>query len=195
MTTSSVRRFVASLVVAVLVVLLAGCGQSFLPEVGDMARVRAQPGLTEAKAQAKIAEYLTLTLSRLPQQVSLSRKHPTAPHGDLPSGNSVPCVDDDTVKDPPWNYDVTYWVIGVPPGEAEHYQDLVVEAWRGLGWRTGRLADMRIMAKTPDGYSLHASINQYGDLSMLGGSPCFAGATIERKEMPVDIPHPPAGGS
>lgn len=159
-----------------------------------MARVRAQPGLTEAKARAKIQEYLTATLGRLPQQTSLSLKHPTAPHGFLSGGNSVPCVDDDTVEDPPWSYDATYWVVGVPAGEGQRYQDLVVEAWRSLGWRTGRHTSDTMAAKTPDGYSLQANINQYGDLNILGGSPCFPGATVENKRMPVDIPHPPPGG-
>lgn len=186
------RRLISGLAVAMLVVALAGCGQ-FIPEVEDMGRVRAQPGLTEAKARAKIEEYLTATLGHLPEQVSLSRQHPIFSHALLASG-TIPCVDDDTVKDPPYNYDATYWVVGVPEGEAQRYQDLVVEAWRSLGWRTGRHASDTMAAKTPDGYFLDASINPRGDLSLGGSSPCFPSATVERGSMPLTIPHPRPGG-
>lgn len=191
MTTTTIVR----LLIAGLVVVLAACGQSSTSarEAAEKPYEQAQPGLTETEARIKIVEYLTQTLGHLPQQTSLSRDHPTSPYAHQ-EGHTIPCVDEEYIDNPPYLYDVTYWVVGVPSGEAEHYQSMVREAWRKMNWPAGRL-DVPAMVQTPDYYLLDVQVNPSGDLYIVSGSPCFSAATVEGKQVPLTIPHPPPGGT
>ncbi|MDG3010317.1 hypothetical protein G4X40_09145 [Rhodococcus sp. D2-41] len=132
--------------------------------------------LTEQAARDRSYDYLRQTLAALPPGVSLSY-HPDSPVlGDLRPGVTVPCDDSNTVEHGPWNVQIRYWLVGVPPGQDRHYFDLIRAFWAGKGWtiRHGSTDDYTV-ATTPDGYSiaLQDAGKGHGSLSLATFSPCF----------------------
>lgn len=134
------------------------------------------PAPTHATARAQVLEYLISTLRSLPAELALSLRHPDLPHAALHHGVTLPsdpCDPDEAFG----CLDIRYWVLGTTPDAADHYTDLVLQAWEALGWepRNDRDAHPRsAYARTPDGYALTLTQSVNGYLSVAGTTPPFA---------------------
>ncbi|ATL65865.1 hypothetical protein CRH09_06195 [Nocardia terpenica] len=150
--------------------------------------------LTEAAARQQIVTYLTDTLRQLPAEVSLSWQNPQFPNTMFGDATVVPCIDDDTVPNRPYNVAANYWVTGVPDGKATDYFNLFFQAWEKLGWKPTRdekdpdVPEMR--AGTSDGYLLQLLKNPRGNMSVAASSPCFPHDKKGGEPIPKTIPHP-----
>ncbi|MFF0489284.1 hypothetical protein ACFYTQ_09690 [Nocardia sp. NPDC004068] len=183
--------------VAAAAVAITGCAHGFgsRTEKSDMTQhVPVDTTLTEERARQRIVEILTDTLRRLPAAIALTWQHPHFPDTVFGDATVVPCVDDDSAPDPPYNAAADYWISGMPGDGAAHYRDLFERAWRDLGWRP--LRDERdpgmpqLRAGTPDVYLLTLTQNSRGDLALSVSSPCFPNHARGGTPMPSVITHP-----
>ncbi|KZM70450.1 hypothetical protein [Nocardia terpenica] len=153
-----------------MVVLLTGCGKHKGAQMDSP--------LTEAAAREQINTYLLDTLEALPPGVGLSRTPDNPNLGTLGTGaaNTVPCEDDNSNPDGPVQAQTSYWVVGVPRGQNDHYFQLIRDYWTGRGFHLHPGSDSRWAAvMTPDQYRLNVQDAGKGDgsLSIGAGSPCF----------------------
>jgi hypothetical protein len=156
--------------------------------------VAVSPNLTEAQARAQSLHYLTETLKQLPPQISLSWQNPRYPQSVFGDAQTVPCIDDDTVKNPPLNLGVDYWVVGVPDGQTQQYFQTIVDIWKKFGWQTvidkNESPQTYGRARTPDDYAINVDDNGQGDLSIALSSPCFPHQNTGGQPLPATIQHP-----
>lgn len=156
--------------------------------------VPVESALTEAAARQRMVDFLTDTLRQLPSDVSLSWQHPEFSESVFGDATVAPCIDDDTIPNPPYNVAAKYWVIGVPAGKNSEYRDLFFRVWEGLGWRTIRddhdREMPRVRAGTPDVYLLTLTQNPRGDLAVSVSSPCFPHDKRGGEPIPYTIAHP-----
>ena len=155
-----------------------------------MPSIQVDKNLTEAAARTATVKYLTDTLRNLPVDVSLSRNNPRNARASFGDANTIPCVDDDTVKDSPYNVNTLYWVVGVHGNEA---LDKFTDAWKKLGWPTQASDEgttKTVRARTPDDYALKVTVNKNGSVGVSVSTPCFPHNAVGGDPVPSDIPHP-----
>ena len=159
-----------------------------------MTRPAVDTSFTRDAAQTRMFEHFTGTLGRVPTTLSLGLAAPKPNQEALLKGITVPCDDDNTVRNGPVNLQVSFWVQGVAAGgEMQAYQALV-QAFRDAGWSTkpDENGPSKITrAYTPDGYAIVAQLNSVGGLSLTGSSPCFPAANdTTTTPQPTTVPHP-----
>ncbi|WP_024802582.1 hypothetical protein [Nocardia sp. BMG51109] len=149
--------------------------------------------LTEAAARQQVVAYLLDTLRQLPTEISLSWQNPQFPQTMFGDATVVPCIDDDTVPNRPYNLGANYWVIGVPADRGGEYLDLFEAVWKRLGWKPFRDNSdpdiPEVKAGTPDGYLLILTRNPRGSLAVGVSSPCFPQNHRGGEPIPKTIAH------
>ncbi|MEG8179789.1 hypothetical protein GZH49_14760 [Nocardia terpenica] len=157
--------------------------------------VPVDPSFSEAKAREQILRYLVDVLRYMPPQVSLSWRNLRYPDTVFGDAHNVPCVNDDTIANPPLNSNADYWMVGAPPGKTAEYFGLLVDAWKKMSWKTGVDSNGGSnsnvgRARTPDDYAFKAIDNGQGDLSISVSSPCFSHQNTGGQPLPETIAHP-----
>ncbi|WP_280261446.1 hypothetical protein [Nocardia wallacei] len=155
---------------------------------------RVDPTFSEAKGRERILQYLTDTLRELPAQLSLSWQHPRYSHAIFGDAHTVPCIDDDTVPNPPLNVGADYWVVGVPDGQTRQYFQTVLDVWKKFGWQTviddTAAPQTYGRARTHDDFAINVVDNGKGDLAITISSPCFPHENTGGQPLPKSIQHP-----
>ncbi|MEG8179041.1 hypothetical protein GZH49_10910 [Nocardia terpenica] len=134
--------------------------------------------LTEASAQQRINTHLLDTLQALPDGAALSLTPDSSDLGRLGEqpAITVPCDDNNDDPRKPFHLQISYWLIGVPPGQNAHYFQLIRDTWTQRGFRLSSDADsIWAPVSTPDGYHLVVQYVRDKDqsVSITAGSPCF----------------------
>ncbi|MGW0172596.1 hypothetical protein ACWDUM_02000 [Rhodococcus sp. NPDC003322] len=170
MTTHRLRAGAVLAVTALALALVTGCGGN------DRTEDAVETALTREVAQQRLFAHLDDTLAALPPGTSLTRAHPELSTGTFGPAHTIPCDDSNTVRDGPLFLTATYWVSGVPRGEANSYHDILVRLWTDRGWPMtdrSRTDTRGVNGESPDGFRLTADVNSRGDLAVAVVSPCF----------------------
>lgn len=153
-----------------------------------------ETSLTEGAALTRIYEYLDQTAQKLPPGMGFALRPDTDNFATLDGWQPMPCYDGHR-EHGPWQVQVDYWVVGVPPGEASRYFDTIRRIWTEMGWRQSANATATLAGfETPDGYTFvvrDAELQPSG-LSVTGASPCFPDTKRggDRPTQPSEIKHP-----
>lgn len=177
-------RFSCALLIAVT--LLAACGRGEGSDVNE--------SLTEGEALTKIYAYLDQTVEKLPPGVGFALKPDSDNLGALNKWTPVPCYDGHR-EHGPWQVQLDYWVVGIPPGTSAQHFDSIRQVWTDLGWRPDPNATPTLAGfETPDSYTFvvqDAELQPNG-LSITAASPCFPDTNRggDRPDQPTEIKRP-----
>lgn len=150
--------------------------------------------LTETAAQTSLVGFFTDTLQALPTGVALSRENPLPDYQSFSPGGAAPCDDSDQSDAGPVSVQYSLWLHGVPADSAPAYLEMILRGWDTLGWPTTRSTEgtIQVVQGTPaDEYVLTAALNDVGNISVTGSSPCFPHANEgTTTPVPSTIPRP-----